>query len=194
MEDGRCKLGLAGRLELVRLVEGGESWGGGGGRRPRPARAWRRRAWPPCRTSRRRRRIGGGIGGGWLVMPSGTRGLVCGLGRRCRGRVRGSLTRRLSGGSSMLGSGPTTGPRGWRAWSAIAARRFGRCWPAMVAHGGGAALRGGPTGVTSGLSRARCCTWTPSVCSAFKAQGTGRRATATRLAARAAAATSTPIA
>jgi nucleotide-binding universal stress UspA family protein len=25
MEDGRCKLGLAGRLELVRLIEGGAS-------------------------------------------------------------------------------------------------------------------------------------------------------------------------
>jgi hypothetical protein len=32
MEDGRCKLGLAGRLELVRLIESGRRlWRIGGG-------------------------------------------------------------------------------------------------------------------------------------------------------------------
>jgi hypothetical protein len=34
MEDGRCKLGLAGRLELVRLIESGATFRAAAARKP----------------------------------------------------------------------------------------------------------------------------------------------------------------
>ena len=76
MEDGRCRLGLGGRLELVRLVERGSTLRAAAAAlnvAPATAHRWWHRwlAWGASDVERRRR------------------GRVCVPGRRCRGRVRG---------------------------------------------------------------------------------------------------------
>jgi len=81
MEDGRCKLGLAGRLELVRLIESGATF-------RQAAPAW---------ALRRRRPIDGGSGGRPPANRSARRVRACGLVRRSRGRARGgSVSRRAT--------------------------------------------------------------------------------------------------
>ena len=76
MEDRRCKLGLAGRLQLVRLLRGDARCG-----RQRLRVLFRR---PP--------RIGGGIAGGWRLRLSGSRWRVCGPAPRGRSPAPGHLS------------------------------------------------------------------------------------------------------
>ena len=73
MEDGRCKLGLQGRLELVTLIENGSSLRAAAaafGVAPATAHRW----WHRWRDATHRR---------------GGQGRVCARGRPGRGRVRG---------------------------------------------------------------------------------------------------------
>lgn len=81
MEDRRCKLGLAGRLELVRLVERGYSLRSA-------ARAW---------ASRRRRHIAGGIAGLRPRRSSGAPGLAFRRVDLCRELSLGALLRAGAG-------------------------------------------------------------------------------------------------
>ena len=78
MEDGRCKLGLLGRLELVMLIEQGSTLRAG-------------RGGPE-------RRAGDGASlvaslAGRQSRPSARRGRVCARARRGRGRARGRSQR-----------------------------------------------------------------------------------------------------
>ena len=159
MEDGRCKLGLAGRLRLVRLIEGG-------------ARCARRRLRVPFR---RPPRIVGGIAGRRPATPSGRRGRAL----RARPPVPRSCPWRLGADAEQRilarGSAPTTGRPDWRGWSGIAARRSGRCSPVTASRGGGARRATVLSRAMSGPSPARCCTWTPSACSAFTSGALGDR-------------------
>ena len=74
MEDGRCKLGLQGRLELVMLIEQGSTLRAAAAAlsvAPATAHRW----WHRWQAASDR--------------ATGRRGRVCARARRCRGRARG---------------------------------------------------------------------------------------------------------
>ena len=110
MEDGRCKLGLAGRLELVRLVESGATFRAAAAAMnvaPATAHRWWHRwqqASEPERNSRACLR----------ALPP--------VPRTCPWRLQEAAEQRIW----MRGRGRTWGRHGWPGWSAIAVRRFGR--------------------------------------------------------------------
>ena len=68
----------------------------------------------------------------------------------------------------------TTGRPGWPGWSAIAARRSGRCSPSRLLAAAPRRRSERFTRRYEWASRGRCCTWTPSACSALTGPGTGR--------------------
>ena len=126
MEDGRCKLGLAGRLQLVRLIEGGCSLRlrrAESSVSPATAHRW----WHRWQAASEAERAIAGVSAGAPAGPA----LVSVAAQRAR----------PSSGSSTRGSAPTMGRRGWPGWSAVAARRSGRCWLATAARGAGATPR-----------------------------------------------------
>ena len=151
MEDRRCKLGLAGRLELVRLVEQGCVVEGGRGR--------------PRRGAGDGASVVASVAGGWRA-GAGLAGVPLRRGRRGRGRVRGRWGERPSG--AILAARERrrpTGRRGWRGWSALhrgddlEGAQAPRCLAAPSQRRGRASRR-----YRVGRSRARCCISTRCSC------------------------------
>ena len=163
MEDGRCKLGVAGRLQLVRLIESGCSLRSAAAQSavsPATAHRWWHR-WRQASEAERASRV-----------------VLAARARRFRGRVRGGsiaeAERRILDARARSNYGPAR-------LAGLVGYRRSTVWKVLARHGVSRRRRTPrerSSGAMSGPSPERCCTWTPSAWSALTCPGTERPAVA----------------
>jgi transposase-like protein len=162
MEDGRCKLGLGGRLQLVGLIELGSTIRGAARAlsvSPATAHRWWHR-WQQAGELERTSRAC------LHARPP--------LPKLCPWKLSTDAESRILQARRRTNLGPArlAGIVGY------AARRSGRCSSEMAALSDDAAQHLPPRDAMSAQSPARCCTWTPSSWRASPSQDTGLTATA----------------
>ena len=159
MEDGRCKLGLAGRLQLVRLIESGCSFRTAAAESAVSV-ATAHRWWHRWRGDGGR----AGVAGVFAGPPAGPEVVPVGAEREAEQRILDARARTNYGPARLAG---LVGYRRSTIWKVLRAPWLLAAAPLSAAADVTAAM--------SGRSRGRCCTSTPSSCRVRAARALGDR-------------------